>query len=83
VLRDARRETTVAEARRDLLLVRRASAGQVRWLITNFASTPVVLSELTELEKDFSLVLATSPMSEGRLPGCTSAWFAHDPGRTG
>jgi maltooligosyltrehalose trehalohydrolase len=83
VLRDARRETTVAEARRDLLLVRRASGGRVRWLVTNFAPTSVVLSELTELERDFSLVLSTSPLSDGRLPGCTSALFAHNPGRAG
>jgi maltooligosyltrehalose trehalohydrolase len=38
VMRDASREGTVAEARRDVLLVRRASAGQVRWLVTNLGA---------------------------------------------
>jgi maltooligosyltrehalose trehalohydrolase len=79
VLRDTRRENTVAEARKDVLFVRRASEGHVRWLVTNFSPSSVPLSELTELDRTSSLVLASSPAPEGQLPGFTAAWFAHIP----
>jgi maltooligosyltrehalose trehalohydrolase len=76
VMRDRQRENTVAEARRDVLVVRRASGEHVRWLVVNFAPSPVRLAEFVELERGFSVVLSTSPISDGRLPGWTSAWLA-------
>jgi maltooligosyltrehalose trehalohydrolase len=79
VLRDNRRESTLAEARRELLVVRRSAAGHTRWLVTNFAEAPVVLSELPELERGFSVVLSTAPIVDRRLPGSASAWIAPAP----
>lgn len=76
VLRDARRERLRAEARGDVLVVRRWSDAGERVLAVNFGKTEVPLSGLPLDCSRTASILRTSPGPEAVLPGEGAILFA-------